>query len=56
MMSETYILRRIAKNKLSLKKFRAAKDDLDKAAVKRAIYTLQEVNRNLNWVLKGTSL
>lgn len=54
-MADTFILRRIAKNKLTIKKFREDKG-LDRAMAKRAIFTVQEVNRNLNWVLKGKSL
>ena len=56
MKSEKVILNRIAKNKATIKMFiddkKQEKDKITKQAYKRAIFTLQSVNRELKYILK----
>jgi hypothetical protein len=51
MKQEKTILRKIAQNKESIKKFRND-PDIDPEAVKSVVFLYQELNRTLKWVLK----
>jgi hypothetical protein len=50
MKKEATIMRKIDKNRNSISKFRNA-TSLDPVMKKRAIKTLEAINRELNWVL-----
>jgi hypothetical protein len=52
MRNKITIERRIELNKEKIKKFRSENSPLLKERKKRAIFTLQEINRVLKWVIK----